>query len=194
MGLRTLALKGGDIASLLALEGQAFYASDAAQGDFVTGVTSFATTTPTFLLRVPSGTTAIPLGVSLAQASTVAGAAISVILEFDNAERFSAGGTTETILSARTIGPSSSSNATAACTVLSNPTATDAYGIRVDGVVLGPDVSSAEGAVNQYLWTPSGGYSFLVGPAAMLVYTFAGTTAPTWLWTLKWAEVLTVNL
>lgn len=198
MGLRTQITKGNDVATLLAIEGQTFYASDADQNDVVTAVTSFAATTPTFLLQVPSGTTVIPLGVRLAQTGTVAGAAIDIIMEIDNADRYSAGGTSETILPARTLGPSGSSGSSAAsssaCTLYSNPTAAAGYGVRIDGITIGQDVSSAEGAINSYIWTPSGGYDFIVGPGAWLIYTYAGTTAPTWFWTIKWGEVLTVNL
>ena len=195
MGLRTVALKGGDIASLLALDGLVFRAADADQNDVVTGQTSFVATTPTFLLDIPAGTTVIPLGVNLNQTGTVAGAAIDIIMEFDDADRYASGGTAETILPARTLGPNGAPTAaTSLCTFYTGATAEAGYGIRVDGVTVGQDVSSAEGVINEYVWTPSGGYDFLVGPASWLVYTYAGTTGPTWFWTFKWGEILTVNL
>ena len=193
MTLRTTLLRGGDLASQLAIEGLAFRASDADQNDLVTGQTSFVATTPTFLLDIPEGTTVIPLGINLNQTGTVAGGAIDIIVEFDNADRYASGGTAETILSSRTTGPSGTTN-TSLCTLYSNPTAEAGYGIRVDAVTVGMDVSSAEGVVNEYIWTPSGGYDFLVGPASLLVYTYAGTTGPTWFWTIKYGEILTVNL
>ncbi len=43
-----------DISWRLAIEGRFFYASDADQNDYVTGQTSFANTTPTFLLENPA--------------------------------------------------------------------------------------------------------------------------------------------
>ena len=192
MSLRTDILKGVDIGSKLAIEGKVFYAADSAANTFVLGQTSWVVTTPTFLLQIPDGTTAIPLGINLNQTTPVAGAAIDIIVEFDNADRYASGGTSETVFPARTTGPSGTN--TNLCTLWSNPTATSAYGIRVDGVTVGFDISSAEGVINEYVWTPSGGYDFLVGPASVLVFTYAGTTGPTWIWNFKWGEILTVNL
>jgi hypothetical protein len=175
--------------SALAAQGRVFYASDADQNDLVTGQTSFAATTPTFLLSVPSGTTAIPLAVSLSQTGTVAGGDIDVILEIDNADRYSSSGTEETVLCARTTGGFSN-----LCKLYSGATASAGYGARIMGLRMAADVSHAEGAIHEALWTPTGSLDFLVGPASMLVYTYAGTTGPTWFWTVKWAEFPTTEL
>ena len=200
MGLAAQINKGIDVATYLASRGKVFYAADSTAIETVTGQTSVATTTPTFLLQVPSGTTAIPLGCNLFQTGSVAGGLITVIMELDNADRYASGGTAETIFPARTLGPSGATTApTSSCVLYSGATATDAYGVRIDAAkfiaevtpTIGETVSGQTGA---YIWTPSGGYSFLVGPAAWLVYTAAGTTGPTWLWNVKWAEVETVNL
>jgi hypothetical protein len=180
---RDIVRKYSDPAAWLTAEGRVFYASDAAAGDKVTAVTSFATTTPTFQLAVPTDTTAIPLMVRLFQAGTVAGGAVDVIIEIDNALRFGSGGTAETVLGARTTGAQTNLS-----TLRSNPTATDAYGVRLAGYTLGQDVSPAEGAVNEIIWTPTAGLDLLVGPASLNVYTYAAVTAPTWFWTIKWAE------
>jgi hypothetical protein len=180
---RDIVRKYSDPAAWLTAEGRVFYASDAAAGDKVTAVTSFATTTPTFQLAVPTDTTAIPLMVRLFQAGTVAGGAVDVIIEIDNALRYNTGGTSETVLGARTTGAQTNLS-----TLRSNPTATDAYGVRLAGYTLGQDVSPAEGAVNEIIWTPTAGLDLLVGPASLNVYTYAAVTAPTWFWTIKWAE------
>lgn len=185
MGLLQTANLGSDFLTYLAADGRIFYASDADQNDLVTGQTSFANTTPTFVLEVPTGTTAIPLMVRLSQTGTVAGGAIDVIMELDNAARYSSGGTTETVLAAKTGGNTQSNN----CTLYSGATAAAGYGVRIFGATIGQDVSPAEGAPNEILWTPVAGLDFLVGPAAFLVYTYAGTTGPTWFWTVKWAEI-----
>lgn len=184
MGLANTLMRRGELMGFLEGEGRIFYGSDAAQGDLVTGQTSFATTTPTWLLRVPSGTTAMPFLVSATQAGTVAGGVIDFIVEIDNADRFSSGGTTETVLNSKTAGRTFSNN----CTLLSGATATDAYGDRVFGIQVGQDVEPAEGAVQEILWTPTVGADYLVGPASLLVYTFAASTGPSWYWTIKWAE------
>ena len=65
--------------------GWMYNASAAAASTTVTGSTSFANTDPTFLLDVPSGTTCIPSYMSLGQTGTVAFAAISLIMEVDDA-------------------------------------------------------------------------------------------------------------
>lgn len=182
-------LRDQDILSALAMEGRAFYASDNDQNDVVTGQTSFANTTPTFLLDVPSGTTAIPILVALTQSGSVAGGDIDVIMEIDNADRYASSGTSETVLCARTSGGRSN-----LCTLYSNPTAESGYGVRIWGVHVAPDISPAEGVINELVWTPAGTLDYIVGPGALAIYTYAGTTGPTWLWTIKWIEIPTADL
>ena len=182
-----LAMNGGDLGLLLASQGRIFTASDADQNDTVTGQTSFVNTTPTFILDIPSGTTVVPLLVSLGQTGTVAGDAITVIIELDNADRYDTGGTSETVFNNKTGGGVFTTN----CALYSGATATAAYGIRTFGVTVAQDVAPAEGISNEVLWTPTSTPEFLVGPAAFLIYTYATTTGPTWFWTIKWAEIPT---
>ena len=182
-----LAMNGGDLGLLLASQGRIFTASDADQNDTVTGQTSFVATTPTFLLDIPSGTTVVPLLVSLGQTGTVAGDAISVIIELDNADRYASAGTSETVFNNKTGG----GVVTNAATLYSGATAESGYGIRTFGITVAQDVAPAEGISNEVLWTPTSTPEFLVGPAAFLVYTYATTTGPTWFWTIKWAEIPT---
>jgi hypothetical protein len=180
------ALKSGDFPTYFASQGRVYYASDADQNDVVTGQTSFADTTPTFLLNNPttSGKAVIPLQVSLTQTGVVAGGAIDVIIEIDNAARYASAGTSETVLASRTSGAQSNG-----ATLYSGATASAGYGIRVFGVTLGQDVSPAEGAVQEVIWTPNGGLDFLMPGSSFLIYTYAAVTGPTWFWTVKWAEV-----
>ena len=180
-------MNGGDLGLLLASQGRIFTASDADQNDLVTGQTSFVSTTPTFLIDVPSGTTIVPLLVSLGQTGTVAGDTVNVIIELDNADRYNTGGTSETVFNNKTAG----GVFTNAATLYSNPTAETGYGIRAFGISVAQDVAPAEGISNEVLWTPTSTPEFLVGPAAFLVYTYATTTGPTWFWTIKWAEIPT---
>ena len=175
--------------SLLASQGRVFYASDADQNDAVTGQTSFANTTPTFLVDVPAGTTMIPLMMSLSQTGTVAGALIDVVMEFDDTTRRASGGTAETIFCAR---PRAAQQQK--CVMYSGATASAGYGVRVAGWQVGADVDTAEGAIHELLWTPTGSLDFLDGPASWLIYTYAATTGPTWFWTLKFAEIPTIEL
>ena len=176
----------------LSARGQVFNASAAAQDTTVTGATSFATTTPTFLLDVPTDTIAIPAYMSLNQAGTVAGGAVSVLMTTDNADRYTSGGTAATVLNKLTTGGKTAQSTLHSATG-SAIVATDAYGVRIMGVLTGQDVSPAEGAVQEIVWTPASGIELLVGPAAWLIYTYAGTTGPTWFWSFSWAEIRTVD-
>lgn len=163
----------------LALDGRLFVSGDADEDDLVTGQTSLAGTTPTFLLRVPSGTICLPLFVNLMQAGSVAGGDITLAIEIDNIERYSTGGTSEKVFN-----PTNSGNR---CLLYSNPTAFSGYGMTVNRYKLGPDISPAEGAVNTIAWKPEMPY-LLRGPAALLIFSFAGTTGPSWMWDVGWAE------
>lgn len=180
-------LYSGNLVDLLASQGKVFYASDADQNDLVTGQTSFANTTPTFLLDIPSGTVAVPLMMTLCQTGTVAGGAVDIIMEFDNATRYASGGTSETAFNARS-DKGAVYQTDRNSRLFTGATASAGYGIRVMGLTTGQDVSPAEGAVQEIIWTPPAGFDFLVGPASWAVYTYAGTTGPTWFWTFKWAE------
>lgn len=163
--------------------GRLYIASDADQNDVVTaGQTSFAATTPTFLLRVPAGTVAVPMFLNLSQTGTVAGGAIDVIIEIDDVDRYSTGGTAETIFN-----PRKRWNLAPQCSLYSNATAKAGYGVRLWAATIGQDVSPAEGAIQGPFWRPEMPY-FLEGPASLLVFTYAATTAPTWFWSVGWAE------
>lgn len=166
----------------LVSRGRVFIVSDADQNDMVTGQTSFAATTPTFQLDVPDGTWALPIYADLSQGGTVAGGDIGLVVEIDNADRYASSGTSETVLNARTDATHSP-----LCTFRSNPTAESGYGVRVLSAQIAPDVSPAEGIVPGPLLTMPIPF-LLVGPAAWNIYTYAGTTGPTWLWTACWAE------
>lgn len=190
-------LANGHPLSALAVEGRVFYSSDADQNDLVTGQTSFAATTPTFLLANPSGSGRymIPLQVILSQTGSVAGGAVDVIVEIDDTNRWSSGGTQEAVLCARTDNPlgATAVDGTGAnkCILYSGATASAGYGIRLAGTTIGPDVSPAEGAIQQFIWTPQVGADILAPNSSLLVYTYAASTGPTWFWTVKWCEVPT---
>lgn len=177
-----------DYLHALAREGRIFVARDGDEDDTVTGQTSFAATTPTFLLDVPNGTVAIPLWVRLVQVGSVAGGAISVHISADNLSRYSSGGTSETISSTRT------DTGTALSTLYSGATAAaaTARNIIVDHAVIAPDVApaSADAQKFDYLWTPhSSAPLYVVGLGAFLVFTYAASTGPTWRWSVGWAEI-----
>ena len=170
----------------LALEGKVFISSDADQNDEVVGQTSFANTTPTFLLNVPTGTTCQPLYVKLSQVDPVAGAAIDIIFEIDNIAAYASGGVAELAFSTRAVAAD-----TASCTLYTNATATAGYGIAVDHIMqITQDVVMAIGdsyPQHEIDWTPPVPMP-LVGPASFKVFTYAATTGPSWNWSIGWAE------
>lgn len=181
--------------SALAAEGRVFYYGDADQNDLVTGQTSFADTTPTFLLSNPAGS-GVYIGVLrifLAQTGTVAGDIVNVIVEIDNTNRHSSGGTAELPFCSRTDSPlgAVAADGTGANKGIlrSGATASAGMGQRIDAGIAGPDVSPAEGAFNPYVYEPSSGIDWLAPGSSCLVYAYAGTTGPTLIWGFKTVEV-----
>lgn len=178
--------------ALLAAEGRVFDFAASAINTTATGTTTLANTTPTWLLDVPSGVTCIPLYASLQQAGTVAGGAVTVIMEKDNADRYTSGGTAMTAYNDH--GEDLPTGVAFYSTIGSAITATNAYGIQMWAPLVGQDVSPAEGVSNELVWTPPGALDFLVGPAAWLINTNAGTTGPTWQFSFKVAVFSSTEL
>lgn len=181
---------GADLMWRLAKEGRIFTYGDADLDDMVTGIAtaSFTSATPTFLLDVPAGMTAIPLVSNMQQGGTVAGGTIFLYITVDNKGRYLSGGTVEKAYSPLGTQPQSR--------LISLPTtSTEAisFGQRVWGTQLGFDVSPAEAAAQAGVWVPE--YPLLLkGPASMLWYSHAATTAPTWVWSIAVAEIPTDEL
>lgn len=175
----------------LSAQGRLYRLSEAALNTPTTGPTSFATTSPTLavFLDAGSGLAMIPAEARLFQAGTVAGGAVTVLMEMDNADRYTSGGTAATVMSTDLRNTALPSGATAFSTSGAAIVATDAVGVRMAGYLLGQDVSPAEGAVNEIIWTPSAGPDILTTTASRgaswLINTSAASTGPTWLWSLK---------
>lgn len=162
-----------------AYEQRIYLASDADQNDVVTGQTSFANTTPTFQLDVPGGRVAMPLYLDLSQTGSVAGGAIDVIIEVDSVLRYASGGTKEKAVN--------SAGRESSCVLRSGATAVAGYGMNLLRATIGQDVSPAEGAVQGPWWRPAVPIP-LRGPASWNIFTYAGTTGPTWFWSAGWIE------
>jgi len=189
--LRDGSLVSSNFIEALAMEGRVFYASDGDQNDTVTGQTSFANTTPTFLLDVPKGITAIPLYMHIVQTGTVAGGEIALLMEIDDGERYSTGGTAEKVLSSRTDMPIKN-----VCTLYSGATATAGYGVGIYHAEVVQDIDPAaadDWRWHNILWTPSLP-NFVVGDGAWAIYTVAGSTGMTMYWSLAWAEIPSSSL
>lgn len=184
-------LFSSDYLHMLSREGRIFCSRDADEDDTIAGQTSFAATTPTLLLAVPDEYIAIPLWVRLVQTGSVAGGAISIHVTADNTNRFSSGGTTQTVKSLRTDNPVATG-----CTLYSAPTAAAATAsvVIVDHDIIAADVApaSADAQRFDYLWTPGkngGAPIYVVGAGCFMVFTYAASTGPTWLWSIGWAEI-----
>jgi hypothetical protein len=139
-------------------------------GTTIAGQTSFVATTPTFLIYQSSAAHRVVLSnFALCQDGTKAGGTIHVVLAIDSASRYSSGGTSITPQS--TAMPSALS---AGFSFRYNPTATSPSAVRYLyewtqpawlGSVFNPDLHDG----------------VLIGfTGSILIYTWAATTAPTW--------------
>ena len=172
------------------LDGRAFMVSNAARETaLAVGGTSFSDTAPAFVLDVPSGTGVVPLEIDLRQGGTVAGGVITVLATLSDKVRRASGGTSHTPQNMRFDEPQ-----TSGCSFYTGPTAA----ANDDDISLfsGLYEHNLDGAVtaSQVFWSARHSYApYLVGPASLVVYTFAGTTQPSWFFTVKWAEVSIVG-
>ena len=187
MGVRQIFLHAQNPIAELTNRGWVYDIAETTLDQVRLGTTSYATTTPMFLLNIAadSGLAAMPISFSLGQAGTVAGGPISVLMEKDNAARFGSGGNATGSMKSLTMASGLPTGASA----LTLPTATDAAGMRMWGVIVGQDVSPAEGVSNELIWTWNGAPDYLVTSATLgaswLVHAFAATTAPGLFWTAK---------
>ena len=175
----------------LALDGRVFNISNVTIETVALGSTSFVDTDPFLLIDVPSGTTIIPLEVSLFQGGTVAGGIITVIITTDDGLRFSSGGTLITSINMRKDDPIASSvsayvgDATA-IVAAANVDADTLYVVRFQEDVTSPTTTE------MCFWSARTHIPpVLIGPASLLVHAFAATTAPGLFWSVKWAEFAT---
>lgn len=184
--IQSLLARGVNLDHYLSARGLAFRASDADQDDTVAGQTSFADTTPTFQIDVPTTHVLIPKLVQLYPTGTVAGGVISIIIEKDNADRYNTGGATQTVYNDKGRSPN--------CTLRTGATANAGYGVPLMSIEFPADTdeSATEFYPREVIWTP-GDELHLIGAdgggGAFNVFTWAGTTAPTWLWSISWYEI-----
>ena len=167
-------------------DGRAFMVSNAARETaLAVGGTSFSDTAPAFILDVPSGTGVVPLEIDLRQGGTVAGGMITVLATLSDKVRRASSGTSHTPQNMRFDEPQS-----AGCSFYTGATAiANADDITLFGGLYEQDLDGAVG-VSQVHWSARDSYApYLVGPASLVIYTFAGTTQPSWFFTFKWAEV-----
>lgn len=174
----------------LVMDGRVYNVSNAARETaLAVGGTSFSDTAPAFLLDVPSGTTIVPLEINLHQGGTVAGAVITVLVTLSDKIRYSSSGTSHTPQNMRFDEPNSSD-----CSFYTGATAgANTDDITIWGAQLEANVDSqANGKVE---WSARNYIPpVLVGPASLVIYTYAGTTQPSWFFSINWWELSTANL
>ncbi len=177
------------IAQLIA-DGRGFMISNTARetAEALVG-TSFSDTAPAFLVDVPSGTTMYPAEITLNQGGTVAGGVITLLVCLSDKIRYSSGGTTKTIQNM-----SFKEERAAVCVAYSAVSAITAIAntddISLDAALIKHDVATDPyNPSKRYQWSYLTNASpKLVGPAALIIYSFAGSTAPSWFYSIKWVE------
>lgn len=182
-----------DLMWKLAKAGRIFTYGDADTDDMVAGYAtgSFSSATPTFVLDVPAGVTAIPLVSNLQQGGTVAGGTVFLFITIDDTTRVISPGAFEKPFNPLGTAPQSKLYSTSGSIGVTADT--NSFGQRVWGTQIGQDVAPAEAAVQAGIWVPE--YPLLLrGPASMIWYSHAATTAPTWVWSIAIAEIPTAEL
>lgn len=163
------------------------------QTALATGGTSFSDTAPAFILDVAAGTTMVPIRFTLRQGGTVAGAQINAFITADVIARYSSGGTAITARNMK-MGPTATARRASAVTVYgTSPTAAAVNtAITLWAGLLAQDVSTLTNAeANRQIKWPEVGevVPHLVGPASIVIYSWAGTTQPSWFFTFQWVEL-----
>jgi len=160
--------------------GRRFFVTHQTIGTVVTGQTAFSATTPTFLLSNTSTKRLIIRSIQLAQAGTVAGGLITVAVQINTTDDFSAGGTAVT---PQNTNEASATTPAAGVTFRFNPTATGAAGRVL--------VQRSVGAVLGTVTVIDLGDAVILGAtsSSMSVFTFAAVTAPSWYFIVEYEEV-----
>lgn len=178
----------------LALDGRVFNISNLTIETVALGSTSFADTDPFILVDVPTGTTIIPLEVLLAQGGTVAGGVITVLITTDDGLRFSSGGTAVTPINLRKDDPITSATSAYVGDATAIVAAANVDADTIWAGLLDQDVTDPNSTEN-VIWTARNYIPpILIGPASLLIFAFAATTAPGLFWSVKWAEIPTVSV
>lgn len=184
-----------DFYQQLVQDGRVFLASNAARETAIAGGgTSFGDTAPAFLLDVPTGYTAIPLEIHLAQGGTVAGGIITVLVTLSDKVRYASGGAAITPQNMRFDEPYASACSFYDCgtDIVANANTDD---ITLWAAMLDQDVSTKPEASINVNWSARFNLApLLVGPASLVIYAFAGSTEPSLFYNIIWAEIPTASV
>lgn len=161
--------------------GRRFMVTHQTQTTFVTGQTSYVVTTPTFLIYQAAATRCCTLSsMTLCQVSTVAGAIIHIAIGVCSANKYSSGGTAVTPMNALVDPNDTKYSGDAGFTFRYNPTGA-ADGSDPDQVRLLYHFTLAPNSSAPIPFSFDTEDSVMIGrTGSILIYTWAGTTGPTW--------------
>ena len=175
-------------------DGVVFQANNAALETGTLSVTTFASggTNPFFSCTVPSGTTMIPLEVSLTQDGSAAGNAWDLYMGYENADLFSSGGTAVSVNNMRTDDPKT----TSLTNVLTTATLTAPTDDRViHSGIYTQNVDDPKHSDDSFYWTARKNIApILVGASTFYIYAWVTGTAPTLFFRVVWAEFNTTQV
>lgn len=158
--------------------------------------TTYAATTPVWMLDVAAGTTVVPLSMEARQVGTVAGGVIKVILSADSIKRYSSAGTAKTPVNLKigggftgtAVGPRASTSAVyTGATAAAVNTHIELFSSFLTMDVGGSTLPGSLGTIFHWPDTQEPPPE-LVGPASLLFYSFAATTNATWSYRFTWLE------
>jgi hypothetical protein len=178
----------------LAMDGRVFNVSNAIQeaGDLAgeTGPGS-DNVNPSFLVDVPSGTTAIPLEVLLTPEGTGTSGDWPVVrISTDDVVRHSSGGAAITPINMRKDDPNTSS-----CSAYSGSTQIVAIANVDDDTIWHSSYDLSARSNEQLLWTAKKYVPpVLIGPASLLVFITVNNVNEEISYSIKWAEFSTPNI
>jgi len=184
-----------DLYDQLVSDGRVFIGSNVARETAAAMGTASATfddTDPALLLDVPTGTTAIPLEIIMNQAGTVAGGNTMVLITLSDKLRYTSGGVAIPRQNMRFDEPRTSNcpfyEGTTDIVAIANTDDITLWGNMLVHDVDGLYGSNVDWSARKFL-APR-----LVGPASMVIYAYAASTQPSYLFSIKWAELDTTDV
>ncbi len=156
---------------------------------------TFDDTDPALLVDVPEGATMIPLEIILNSAGTAGGGVIRVLITLSDTIRYTSGGIAIPKQNMRFDEPKTSS-----CAAYEGTTAIVAAGntddITLHAAYVDPDVATAPyGTPTRVHWSARQFIApELIGPASLVIYTYAASTQPSWFFSIKYAEFDTTEV
>ena len=179
----------------LALDGRVYNISTSVQetGDLLgeSGGPGSNNVTPSILVDVPTGTTIIPIELTvMAEGTGTSGDWAVIRMSTDDTTRYSSGGASITPVNMRKDDPNTSS-----CSAYHGGTAIVATANTDDDTIWYEAIDTSAYLNKPVRWSAREGVPpILIGPAALLVYVKVNNVDEEVLWSLKWAEFSTTDV